>query len=153
MCKKQIKQPQMKKFTKMFFILTIGLLVSCSSDDSSSSDSFKTDIIGTWELSSLTANGFELIENTDCLDRLAFTSSTVISSEYYDYEDGNGCILDDESDAGSYTINGDMLTGTVDGETVTFEIIELNETILKLKGTVTEDGVIYTFLQTLNRLN
>ena len=142
----------MKKLTKMFFMLTIGLLVSCSSDDSADANSFKTDIIGTWELFSLTTNGFELIENTDCLDRLTFTATTLVYTEYFDYEDGNGCIVDYVSDNGSYTIAGNMLTGTVDGETFTFEILELTATTLKLKGTVTEDGITYTFIETFNKL-
>ena len=142
----------MKKLTKLFLILTIGLLVSCSSDDSSDSNSFKADIVGTWELFSATINGFESIESTDCLDRVAFTATTVQSIEYYDYEDGNGCILDYTSDVGSYSISGNMLTGTVDGETITFEIIELNATRLKIKGTYTEDGVTFTFIETFNKL-
>lgn len=142
----------MKKLTKIFFILTIGLLVSCSSDDSTDANSFKTNIIGTWELFSLTANGFELIENTDCLDRLNFTATTLVSTEYYDYEDGNGCIVDYVSDNGTYSITGNMLTGAVDGDTITFEILELNGTTLKLKGTVTEDGITYTFIETFNKL-
>jgi hypothetical protein len=76
----------------------------------------------------------------------------VQSIEYYDYEDGNGCILDYTSDVGSYSISGNMLTGTVDGETITFEIIELNATRLKIKGTYTEDGVTFTFIETFNKL-
>lgn len=144
----------MKKLAKVFLILTIGLLVSCSSDDSSdsNSDSFKTDIIGTWELTSLKANGIEFMGDTDCKTTLTFTSSTVISTEYYDYEDGKGCVLDDESDAGSYEITGKTLTGTVDGETIAFEILELNTTTLKLSATLTEDGVTFTFVQTFKRL-
>ena len=142
----------MKKMTKMFLILTIGLLVSCSSDDSSNSDSFKTDIIGTWELTSIEANGLELIEDTDCLDQIIFTASTVQSNEYEDNEDDKGCVLDYESDAGPYTISGNMLTGTVDDQTITFEIIELNATTLKMSATVTEEGVTFTFIQTFKRL-
>ena len=144
----------MSKIVKVFLILTIGLLVSCSNDDSSDtkSSSFKADIIGTWELYSSAINGVESIENDDCLDRVIFTSDTVESEEYYDYEDDNGCVLDYESGDGSYTIEGNMLTGTVDGETITFEILELNSTTLKIKGTITEDGITFTFVETFRRL-
>ncbi|MGB5419333.1 lipocalin family protein, partial [Algibacter sp.] len=142
----------MSRIVNVFFILTIGLLVSCSSDDSNDSNSFKTDIIGTWEGFSATINGEETIENGDCLDRVIFTSNTVESKEYYDYEDGAGCVLDYESGAGTYSINGNMLTGTVDGETITFEILVLNGTTLKIKGSVTEDGVTFTFIETFRRL-
>ena len=142
----------MNKIVKMFLILTIGLVVSCGSDDRADTNSFNSDVIGTWELYSATINGFESIENGDCLDRIIFTSNTVQSNEYYDNEDGNGCVLDYQSAAGSYTISGKMLTGTVDGETITFEILELNSTTLKIKGTFTEDGVTFTFIETLRRL-
>jgi hypothetical protein len=142
----------MRRIIKVFFLLTIGLLVSCSSDDSNESNSFKTDIVGTWEGFSATINGEEIIENGDCLDRVIFTSNTVESKEYYDYEDGAGCILDYESGPGTYAINGNMLTGTVDGETISFEILVLNATTLKIKGSVTEDGVTFTFIETFRRL-
>lgn len=141
---------QIKKLTKMFLILTIGLLVACSSDDSS--NSFETDIIGTWELTSLTANGLELLQNDECSSTITFTASTIISTEYYDNGDGNGCVIDGISDPGTYSISGDMLTGTVDGETMTFKILELNNTTLKLEASITEDGETFILIQTFSKL-
>lgn len=143
---------QIKKLTKMFLILTIGLLVACSSDDSSNSDSFETDIIGTWELTSLTTNGIELLQNDECSSTITFTASSVISTDYFDNQDGNGCVIDYVSDPGTYSITGNMLTGTVDGETITFEIIQLNATTLKLEASITEDGITFTFIQTFKKL-
>lgn len=142
----------MKRLRNIFLILTIGLLVSCSSDNNSDSNSNASQIQGTWELYSLVSNGIEFIDDSDCLDRIIFTANTVKSIEYYDYEDGNGCILDYESEAGPYTLTGNMLTGTVDGITVSFEIITLNATTLKMESTITEDGVAFTFVEILRRL-
>ena len=112
----------------------------------------KTDIIGAWELTSLKADGLELIEDADCLNQIIFTASTVQSNEYEDNEDDKGCVLDYESDAGPYSISGNKLTGTVDDQTITFEIIELNAATLKMSGAVTEEGVTLTFIQTFKRL-
>lgn len=143
---------QIKKLSKLFLILTVGLLVACSSDDSSSSNSFETDIIGTWELLSLTANGVDLLQNEECFSTLTFTSSTLVSTDYFDNEDGNGCVVDDISAPGTYSISGNMLTGTVDGETITFEIIQLNSTTLKLEAAITEEGQTFTLVQTFKKL-
>jgi len=143
----------MKKTIKTFFlILTIGLMVNCSSDDNSDSDTVSTDIVGTWELISLTLNDLEFLDETSCLDRLIFTATTVQSLEFYDYEDGEGCVLDYTSEAGSYDISGKMLTVTIEGETIIFEIVELNSTTLKLKASLTEDGETFTFFETFRRV-
>lgn len=136
----------------MFLILTIVLLVACSSDDSSNSNSYETDIIGTWELLSLTANGIDLLQGEECSSTFTFTATTIVSTDYFDNDDGNGCVLDYISDPGTYSITGDMLTGTVDDETVTFEIIQLNATTLKLEATITEGGQTFTFIQTFKKL-
>jgi len=142
----------MKKITKMFLILTFGMLVSCGSDDSSDSNTFETDIIGTWELISSTANGLEFFESTECQTLLTFTATTIVSTEFYDYEDGNGCVLDYVSDSGTYTLSGNILTGTIDDETATFEILELNATTLKIQGNITEEGLSIIFIQTFVKI-
>ena len=76
----------------MFLILTFGMLVSCGSDDSSDSNAVETDIIGTWELISSTANGLKFFESTECQTLLIYTATNIDSTEFYDYEDGNGCV-------------------------------------------------------------
>jgi hypothetical protein len=144
---------QMKKAINTFFlILTIGLMVNCSSDDNSDSDNLSTDIVGTWELISLTVNDLEFLDDTSCLDRLIFTSTTVQSLEFDDSEDGEGCVLDYTSDTGSYDISGKMLTVDIEGETITFEIVTLNDITLKLKASFTEDGETLTFFETFRRV-
>ena len=80
---------QIKKLSKMFLILTIVLLVACSSDDSSNSNSYETDIIGTWELLSLTANGIDLLQGEECSSTFTFTATTIVSTDYFDNDDGN----------------------------------------------------------------
>jgi len=141
-----------KKLTKIFLLLTIGFLVSCSNDDSSNSNSNNEKILGTWELISFKVNDFEFIDNNDCYDTLTFTETTLVSNEYWDYDDGNGCVLDYTSDPGTYSINGNTLIGTIEGETVTFLILELNATTLKLEATITEEGETFTFIQTFRKV-
>ena len=143
----------MKKAINTFFlILTIGLMVNCSSDDNSDSDNLSNDIVGTWELISLTVNELEFLDDASCFDRLTFTATTVQSKEYYDYEDGEGCVLDYISEAGTYNISANMLTVNIEGETIVFEIVELNESTLRLKSSLEEDGIIIIFFQTFRRV-
>ena len=136
----------------MFLILAIGLLVACSSDDSSSSDSYESDIIGTWEITSLTVNSIDFLLGEECPSTLTFTATTIVSTDYFDNDDGNGCVVDYVSDPETYSISGSMLTGTVDDETITFEITQLNATTLKLEAALTEDGQTLTIVQTFKRL-
>lgn len=142
----------MKNLTKFFLILVVGFLSSCSSDNNSDSDSYKADIIGTWEVTSILINGEEFIDSTDCLDTVTFTATTQHNTAYYDYEDGNGCVVDDVSTPEPYTIDGNKLSSSSEGDAFEFEITLLNETTLKLKATETEGGVSFTFIETLNRL-
>ena len=127
-------------------------MLNCSSDDNSNSDAFATDIVGTWELISLTVNELEFLDETSCFDRLTFTATTVQSTEFYDYEDGEGCVLDYTSETGTYNISANILTGTIEGETIIFEIVELNSTTLKLKSSLSEDGINITFFETFRRV-
>ena len=143
----------MKKAINTFFlILTIGLMVNCSSDDNSDSDNLSNDIVGTWELISLTVNELEFLDDASCFDRLTFTATTVQSKEYYDYEDGEGCVLDYISESGTYSISANMLTVNIEGETIAFEIVELNESTLRLKSSLEEDGTTIIFFQTFRRV-
>jgi len=147
---------QVKKMTRIFLILTLGILFSCNNDDDNQTDnnSFEIDIVGSWELTSIISNGEELIENPNCLSRITFTETTVKPLEYYDFNDGAGCVVVygqeiDETDP--YILNGVNISWT-DDEPFSYEIIELNSTTLKLQEIYTEEGETFTDVETYNRL-
>jgi len=142
----------MKNLTKIILTVAISFLFSCSSDDDSNSNSYKSDIIGTWELTSATINGQEFIDSADCVSTITFTETTQLAIEYYDYEDGNGCVIDSDNSPEAYTINGNTITSSDSGESFTFEIILLNATTLKLKFIYTESGKTFTIIQTLEKV-
>lgn len=144
---------QLMKTPKIIAALTIGLLASCSSDDSNDNTPATASIIGEWELTSITSNGEELVENPDCLDRVIFSESTYDYSEYFDFEDGNGCTLvSGEATPEAYVLSGTTLSVTDEGEALLYEILELSETTMKLKDVYTDGGETFTDIETYNRL-
>lgn len=144
------KTNEMKQLAKIILTVVFSFMFSCSSDDDS--NSYKSDIIGTWELTSVIVNGQEFIDSTDCLDTITFTETTQLIIEYFDYEDGNGCVVDSDYSPEVYTIDGNKITSSDGNESFTFEIILLNETALKLKGSFTEGGITFNFVQTLKKI-
>lgn len=123
--------------TRILLVLTVGLILSCESDDDNQANesSFATDIIGVWELTSVTSNGEELIEFPDCLDRITVTETTYDYTEYFDFSDGNGCVLvsGQVPSPETYTLNGSTFSVSDDGESYVYEITQLNSTALKLQ--------------------
>ena len=148
---------QTNKLTRIFLLLILGILFSCNSnDDQNDPNTFETDIIGIWELTSATSNGEELVEFPNCLDRLTFTETTVKYLEYFDFNDGNGCVIVSGQmieETFPYSINGvDLFWDEGDAELFEYEIIELNSTTLKLQEVYTEGGETFTDIETYNRL-
>jgi hypothetical protein len=145
-----------KNIHRIFLALTLGLLLSCSSDDETTTESnnFASDIIGEWELISVTSNGIELIDDGDCFDRIEITDSTYEYIEYADFEDGNGCVEvgGQTNSPEPYTLTGSNFSTSDEGETFEVEIIELNSTRLKFQEVYTEDGETFTDIETYNRL-
>jgi uncharacterized protein (DUF2147 family) len=140
----------MKQLAKIILTVVFSFMFSCSSDDDT--NSYKSDIIGTWELTSVIVNGQEFIDSADCLDTITFTETTQLTIEYFDYEDGNGCVVDSDYSPEAYTIDGNKITSSDGNESFTFEITLLNETTLKLKGSYTEGGLTFNFDQTLKKV-
>lgn len=133
----------------LMFVLTIGLTTSCSSDDDSSGGS-ESGIVGKWNLTQAGGydeNGtlffvdvFQLCPGKNYLEVEFFADGT-FHSEMYEYE------CEHDSSSGTYTVNGNILTGIAfgdeGGEAEPLTIEELTSTKLKLKGTDDEDGDFY----------
>jgi len=147
---------QLKRMNRIIPCLTlIGLLSSCSDEDNQTdSNSFTVSIIGVWELTSAVSNGEELIENPDCLDRITITDTTYDYTEYFDFNDGNGCIVvpGQTESPEPYTLVDSNFSVTNEGEFFSYEIIELNSTTLKLQEVYAEDGETFTDIETYNKL-
>lgn len=146
----------LKKVMLLALVLAVSVFQSCNNDDNSNNNdnSFSDDIIGNWELTSIISDGEELIENPDCLDRITITASTYEYFEYFDFNDGNGCVLVEGqiSNPEQYSLNGNILLVTDDGESFEYEIIQLNSTTLKLQETYIEDGETFIDIETYNKL-
>lgn len=120
-------------------ICLLLILTSCSSDDNGGGEiNFGDYIIGTWRYTSSTFNGVndELTE-CDLLNTLVINSTEVVDTEYF----GDTC---DKTDiiTGTYSIDGNIISATFDGDTYTTEILTLNNTTLTLKDTEGTD--VYT---------
>ena len=117
-------------------------------DSGEVTNTFETDLIGTWELVSYTSNGQSFFT---CGDIETYDGT----HRQYDEVWGDNCeniSLDDE-ELDLYTVEGDVLTVTVpaeigpDGEvsdegfTEAYTITLLDESNLTLEDTYTEDGV------------
>ena len=128
----------MKKFKKL---LTLSLLlitiIACSSDDSSTTEDNQAIIIGTWKYTSSSTNGVaDAVDTCDLLNTLVITSNQVTITEYW----GVNC-AETDSFTISYTISGNIITTTEEGESYTSEILTLNETTLSIKDV--DEGDIY----------
>lgn len=146
---------QLKTVMLLLLALNLGVFFSCNNDDNEeNNNSNAATIIGNWELTSITSNGEELIENPDCLDRIIITALTYDYLEYFDFDDGNGCVLVDGQvlNPEEYTLNGNILLVTDADETFEYEIIELNSTTLKLQETYIEDDETFIDIETYNKL-
>ena len=146
----------MKRISKTILALTfIAILFSCSDDDNETPININ-DLIGVWELNSITSNGEELIENPDCLDRYTFTASDVNYVEYFDFDDNNGCVIvpgQDLDQTVPYSVQGTNITfGDGGFDSYTYEIINLNSTTLVLRDVYTDEGITYTDIETYNKL-
>ena len=130
---------------KFILIPIAGLLFSCSSDDdnnSTSDNSFESDIIGTWELTSNVSDGESFFV---CPDVEIYDGENRQFNELF----GDDCenIAVGEANE-SYSIEGNILTVNVPDEdpdddfddsfTEVFEILTLNDTTLELS--LIDDG-------------
>lgn len=132
----------MKTIKNVLVIAFISIFTfSCNSDDDSSGGTTaenKAKIIGAWRYASSTTNGVaDPIEDCALMDTVTFTSSQVT----FAYFEGIDC-EDTGSETTNYTISGNNITISFDGESFTSEIVTLNDTTLTIKDT--EDDEVYT---------
>ena len=141
---------QLKKLAKIFLLLSLGMIYSCSSNDNlNDSNRLQEDIIGLWELVSANSNGEELIQNSSCKYEINITSDTYELTMSCDFKDGYTPFL---GPLKSYNITGNDFIVTYDEFSIEYEIIELNTSFLKLKEIRIIDGETVTTIETYNRL-
>lgn len=132
-------------------VLMAFIVMSCSSDDDNNPATFS--IIGDWALTSFQSEG-EPLQSYDCPDRIEITSSTYEFTEYFDFSDGNGCVIvpGQINSPESYTLNGSTFTVNDEGEVIVYEIIEITATTLRLQETYVEDGETFVDTEIYTRL-
>lgn len=110
----------MRKLLLLFTLLPL-LFLSCSSDDD---DTTTTGIVGTWVTESAFPKSV-LTNNEELLKAVneAITSDSFFNETLTFTADGKLTVKDDDgSETGKYTLNGNMLTISFIGETVTHPI-------------------------------
>jgi len=128
----------MKMKKSIFILICLSIITSsCSDDDDNSNEST---LIGKWdyyqetnEINGTEINAFDWPHSCSSIkDNIEFNNNgNYIESSYL-----NNCQLDtDNSGNGSWTLNGNNLTVNIWGENYTYQIITLNNDILKLKAT------------------
>ncbi|HLT32894.1 MAG TPA: lipocalin family protein [Aquaticitalea sp.] len=146
---------QVKKLTRIFLVLTLGLIYSCSSDDDSTPDSTLTNaelIIGSWTWTEQSENGVVVDDLTECqlMETFIYDGTQV---EQIDYS-GTPCTQTFTSTE-NYAIDGNMITfSAVDDPTDSYtdEILELNATTLRMKYEETYDGETFILIDTYTRV-
>jgi hypothetical protein len=148
---------------KLFLILFIGVLFSCTSNDDTNieieqdnieiEEEEEASIIGSWKIISLASNGTEeLQEELDHFDMCywieEFTQTTIIDTDF----SGTDCTTETIEDTQPYTINGTNLSYTTkDQVLVSLEILELTSTTLKLEDSYVEEEEIFSEIYTYTR--
>jgi len=153
----------MKLFKNLFLILTLtSVLVSCGNDDDAHVPTNSEKIIGNWELNQFMVNGNSVttvgdedpIEATiasigetftDAFSKFTHPSTTERSGSFLLVTTttiGGQAVEKQEiiqfNTSGSWKIEGDKLTIKNGGEDEVYDIVELSDTILKLKRTTEE---------------
>ncbi|SFZ90474.1 Lipocalin-like domain-containing protein [Flaviramulus basaltis] len=112
----------MKKVILLLSVFAV-VLTSCSSDDDSSS---QDPIIGTWNYYKAYTNGNEeVLDECEKQEKFIFKSDGLVDYEYYEEDESNNCLLEEEvsgtwSNEGNnmYTLNFGFGDST---QTLTFE--------------------------------
>ncbi len=138
----------MKKLALLFVsVLTIGL-TSCSSDDKVTEASFE----GKWEYSQqgTVIAGQEVLtvypHTQGCpKDYLQINATTSVDHKFTTDE----CLED--TTTRTYTRNGNTISTTAAGQTITGEIVNLTETTLKLKSSQTVQGQTLSYIVVYTR--
>tara|TARA_R110002050_G_scaffold300018_1_gene467344 strand:- start:20612 stop:21031 length:420 start_codon:yes stop_codon:yes gene_type:complete len=137
------------KILKISLILTIisCFTFSCSSDDSPSTEENAAKLIGTWKLTSETEDGASIqLDTCELLYTIIISSTQITSKDYY----GDNCEIEDSYSI-TYSLKGNTITTTEDGETYNSTIITLNSTTLSIESSYEEDGETYTYTETYTK--
>ena len=116
---------------------------SCNNDDDDNSDNVTLEnqekILGTWQFTSSTTNGVLDTDNDSCLTQftVTFNETQVTTIDKY----GPNCEMTDTY-INTYSINGNTISITDEGDTYSLDIVTLNDTTLTIS--YTEDGDVYT---------
>lgn len=141
---------EMKKTKKLFLILFIGILFSCSKDNNNPEPD-QNSIVGTWKITSLTSNGIEELQDVLDYSNICYwmevaTQTTITSIEF----SGTDCTTEDIGESEPYTINGNIISFTT-GDQDSAEILELTSTTLKIQDAYEEDGESYIDIYTYTK--
>lgn len=132
----------------LFLVLS---MMSCGNDDDNARSNADL-IIGTWQLDSETENG-QQIQLDDCERRATVQFiGDIFTSTFYDDFDNPGTCEVDETFSASYNVSGNMLSVTSFGLTDTIEITTLNDSILVLTETDTDEDGTFVYVTTFIRL-
>ena len=142
----------MKKVNKLFLVLFLGVLFSCTTDNTDE-NSIENSIVGTWKIVSLTSNGTDELQDeldfaTICYYTEVYTETIITDINF----SGSDCKTETVDETLPYSINGTNLTYTTgDSVVVSLEILELSSTTLKLQDSYQEDGESYIDIYTYTR--
>lgn len=145
----------MKKLFTLLTLVTLTFLTSCSSDDDNGNTS---NIVGTWEYFQVgtVINGQELLtpydhETPECgNDFIEFRANNTGIDSYFFLNDQSVCETD--SITFSYTLNGLEITVNDDGDTVTAEILTLNDSTLKIQTVEEFEGETFIDVVVFKRI-
>ncbi|WP_415375644.1 lipocalin family protein [Patiriisocius sp. Uisw_017] len=130
------------KLPSALILCLLLVFTSCSSDDDGDSSSTTSSLlIGSWLQTSSTFNGEnEELDECDLLSSAVFTSTQITSTLYY----GDECAMT-ESSTQTYSVDGNIISVTVENETYTTEILTLNDTTLTVKDADGSDEYTDTY--------
>ena len=145
------------KVTFFFLGILIGFtILSCSSDDNSTPNTNEL-IIGEWNYTSQTLNGENLEFEDDCqkdFEYQIYTANGSYQQTEFENISGAGCESVSPTN-GTWIINENTLSLTIDGDTNTLTISELtqNNLVYKINFDYDDDGTVDEFIQKLTRRN
>ena len=142
-----------KSLNKLVLILSIGILFSCGENETEI-EIEQNNIIGTWQIVSLTADGVEELQeildlNNVCHWTQVYTKTSLTEIIY----SGTSCNTETIDNTYTYSTNGtDIIYETIDDGDVSLEILELTNTTLKIKDSYEELGEKYVDIYTYSRV-
>lgn len=132
----------MKKFKQLvvLFLVATVTLVSCNKDDDN-----EASIEGTWEYAQETnENGLleAYVHTADCNKDYVQILAGGIIKDYY-YETYGNVVCNESIYTAAWSRNGNNLVVTDENETYTSEIVELNDSTLKIQSVNDSNGLTY----------